>query len=704
MIPSLERDLAAHASDTLAYQFARAKLNAILGDIATASASLQDLLLRCNDSLPDDDFIFTNVLHIALLACQLDLAGRILNRRFRTDTWFRVMFDDCGPGDVHLLALRIDGRSSALFSINDQIRTVGRFDVVVGRWIAILRLFAAYYHHGLVETGDIRINLGDGGEIWGRPGLAFCDNRPDYFLIPDPYYLTTQGYKNIRVHFARTAVAWTERLPIAFWRGTSTGDPSRSNDWRLLPRIRLCEIGRKHRGIIDAGLSGIVQMDTKSQNEVVASGLLSSFVPAEDFNKFRYHIDIDGNTNSWPGLFQKLLTGSPVIKVDSPCGFRQWYYHLLKPWINFVPVAADMSDLVDKIGWLREHDDAARAIGEQGQALALSLEYERELQQAGRTIAAALRYFAGQPETELRFGPGRTENACLSDGWSSLPDGSATALGFESRLKLPRPVATGDFVLSLDVAPVAEPPVPVPQRVVVIANGDVLLDAKLAERQILHCPVSQRITEMDKTLSVTLLHPDAHVSASAEHPLDGRTLSIELYGVSLTAARVHAPQRHLSALADQKEDQSTSAVKHIPNYSMPGSALAKQLLTCHGTIVFSDRDSGQLRHGSPACSPANVFLVANSQTAYLVRRQPDGTQQPISVPPAEGASQTSRFAHDGEASSKTFHVMHAAGSVFGLVRAGLFLCAEIDGRVTLSRRQFGLWEQFQATETSAHAP
>ena len=50
------------------------------------------------------------------------------------------------------------------------------------------------------------------------------------------------------------------------------------------------------------------------------------YVPMTDFNKYKYQIDIDGNTNAWPGLFQKLLTGSPVLKVASPYGFRQWLY------------------------------------------------------------------------------------------------------------------------------------------------------------------------------------------------------------------------------------------------------------------------------------------------------------------------------------------------------------------------------------------
>ena len=121
------------------------------------------------------------------------------------------------------------------------------------------------------------------------------------------------------------------------------------------------------------------------------------FVPATEFAKFKYQIDIDGNTSSWPGLFQKLLTGSPVLKIASPLGYRQWYYDRLRPWSNFIPVYGDNvgSDGEDRMR--RRHDDAARRIGANGRALAMSLSYETEMRTAGRTIAAATRYFANKP-------------------------------------------------------------------------------------------------------------------------------------------------------------------------------------------------------------------------------------------------------------------------------------------------------------------
>ena len=43
-------------------------------------------------------------------------------------------------------------------------------------------------------------------------------------LIPDPYALGSHGYAAIRARFASEPLPpWEERLPIAIWRGSSTG-------------------------------------------------------------------------------------------------------------------------------------------------------------------------------------------------------------------------------------------------------------------------------------------------------------------------------------------------------------------------------------------------------------------------------------------------------------------------------------------------
>jgi Glycosyl transferase family 90 len=272
---------------------------------------------------------------------------------------------------------------NCIIGLNSQLRDPKQ-KVLRVRLMDSLSLLAACRN---VPNGSLWFNLHDIGEI---PGLAFCDTRAEFKLVPDHTYLASYGQRDLARHYLEHDIPWSERIPRALWRGTTTGVPA-GNSWRGLDRIALCELAAHHPDRFDAGITDIVQInDADEISAIRASGLMREFMPPSQFHRYRYQIDIDGNTNSWSGLFQKLLTGSAVMKVASRRGFRQWYYDRLVPWRNFVPVASDLSDLVDRHRWLVENDEAASNIGAAGRALALSMAPASELELARRTIIDTL--------------------------------------------------------------------------------------------------------------------------------------------------------------------------------------------------------------------------------------------------------------------------------------------------------------------------
>lgn len=287
-----------------------------------------------------DDNVFSKVLSIALNASDLDAASELVARQYGGITRFEFEFGDVWH--YELIRWEVIDKTRSKVVISSQFRN----ETVSHPYFSYtLQLLGLYCAKGLPEVGKVDINIGDHGYA---PGLAFSDGRPDYFLVPDPNFLLHKGYAALRCAFEANDIAWAQREPIAFWRGGTSGYPTDPVvGWRSLPRIRLCDIARDRPDLIDAGISHAVQ--TATDEQVRAAGYMRPRAPMEAFNKYKYQIDIDGNTNSWPGLFQKLLSGSPVLKVKSREGYRQWFYDRLKPWVNFVPVASDMSDLVDKI-------------------------------------------------------------------------------------------------------------------------------------------------------------------------------------------------------------------------------------------------------------------------------------------------------------------------------------------------------------------
>jgi hypothetical protein len=260
-----------------------------------------------------------------------------------------------------------------------------RLAFYAGRIAAVLPILEAAHEAGPLPSAAIPINLDDGPVV---RGIAFCSRDPSDVLIPDPVFVRRAGYKQVRDYWTSIPIPWHRRLPVVFWRGGTSGRWPDS-DWRSLPRIVLCEMVRT-TPLFDVGISHFAQLPDEAKDEVTQRGLHRAYIGEGSFNFYRYHIDIDGNTNSWPGLFIKLLSGGTVLKIGSPYGFRQWYYNRLVPWENYVPVQADMSDLIEKAEWLVANEAKALEIGMNGHKLADAMTYEAEIAIAGAAISRAL--------------------------------------------------------------------------------------------------------------------------------------------------------------------------------------------------------------------------------------------------------------------------------------------------------------------------
>ena len=204
-------------------------------------------------------------------------------------------------------------------------------------------------------------------------------------LIPDPYALGSNGYEQIRSQFLKRPLPpWKERLPLAFWRGASTGTPALTlkrleDNWRY----QLCSFSLEEPGLLDARMTAVVQgRDAKAtaqiQQHLTQKRLLAPHCPAWMFGLHRYLIEIDGNVNSW-GLLWKLLSGSCILKVDSPR--RQWYHHKLQAYVNMVPISADLSNLGEQLHWCQNNQEECEHIAAAGQNLA-----KKEVESLGQRV------------------------------------------------------------------------------------------------------------------------------------------------------------------------------------------------------------------------------------------------------------------------------------------------------------------------------
>ena len=78
-------------------------------------------------------------------------------------------------------------------------------------------------------------------------------------------------------------------------------------------------------------------------------------------------VSIDGDCASWGRTAQILWSDSVPIVVKSRC--QPLYANSWIPWVHFVPVKQDLTDLVEHIQWCKDNDDKAQEIAKNGRSL-----------------------------------------------------------------------------------------------------------------------------------------------------------------------------------------------------------------------------------------------------------------------------------------------------------------------------------------------
>ena len=255
-----------------------------------------------------------------------------------------------------------------------QFQTLTQYQIANYR--AVSRFAKAYKSLFLRTTHDIAFNLFlDDACVDLQDSVAFSPpHSRGNIAIVDPITINAHFYLSELSEIHKIYKSYSHRADMAYWRGAMTGlcdvDPHIEKDNYIdtiltnLPRVALARLSISNPGLLDAKITSCNQwlyeetIELKLQDEKI----LTPHDPfAANFNH-KYLIDIDGNSNSWPGFFMKLGSGSCVIKVESPNGFYQWYYKYLSPWKHYVPVGSSSEDLIEKISYLQRNQEKAEAI------------------------------------------------------------------------------------------------------------------------------------------------------------------------------------------------------------------------------------------------------------------------------------------------------------------------------------------------------
>jgi hypothetical protein len=203
------------------------------------------------------------------------------------------------------------------------------------------------------QHSDIPIPTNDD---WAR----VCRNEGKYFR------------KTEKRSYEMKGCDWDQKKPIAVFRGASTGA---GVTLITNPRLKVAHLSATTPPDVD-GLplldAGITEWNTRFRKTKESPYLqtidvkslpfstVSRLTPTEQAD-YKYLINIDGHVSAFR-LGLELNSGCCVLLVVSK--YKIWFRHLLKPFIHYVPVNGDLSDLIDKIKWCKANDDKCREIAQ----------------------------------------------------------------------------------------------------------------------------------------------------------------------------------------------------------------------------------------------------------------------------------------------------------------------------------------------------
>ena len=288
------------------------------------------------------------------------------------------------PSEADQVVLELDSTASKpwidveIVHAHKIIARVRRVDLKLGKRLQIqLRLAKqmAYLLAPRFSGQNIKLQLHDEDPGVGclRIDAAVGADLESSPLIPDPYCLGTNGYERFRKQLHTSPLpAWRDRLPVVFWRGSTTGSKEiTTNNLEDNLRYQLCRHSLSEPSRVDARFNQVVQCLnadslTKVQEQLRQQGLMGVTVGPWQASLHAWLIDIDGNVNSW-GLLWKLLSGCCVLRVSSHR--QQWFHKRMVPWTHMVPIAPDLSDLRERINWCIHNRRQCESIATAGQRL-----------------------------------------------------------------------------------------------------------------------------------------------------------------------------------------------------------------------------------------------------------------------------------------------------------------------------------------------
>jgi len=173
----------------------------------------------------------------------------------------------------------------------------------------------------------------------------------------------TEGCSSNAYYDEKWNKKWSSKKGMCIFRGSATGcGITVENN----PRLKAASIGLGHRDILDIGITDWNARAKKYMGrpiEIIDTSKLG-FKIANKINNieksnYKYILNIDGHVSAFR-LSSELSMNSVVLLVKSP--YKMWFSDWLEEYVHYVPVKADLSDMVSQVQWCIANDAKCEVI------------------------------------------------------------------------------------------------------------------------------------------------------------------------------------------------------------------------------------------------------------------------------------------------------------------------------------------------------
>lgn len=164
--------------------------------------------------------------------------------------------------------------------------------------------------------------------------------------------------------------AWEERSPTLFWRGGASGFDVPC----LRQKVVATLFGVPHTDCLITRWGG-----WENGKCIPDAHMTPHRVSLQDHMKHKYIPIIDGNCIASNHMWVFGSGAVPVMITHHDNDY--WFRAYIEPWVHYVPVSYDLSDLRKHVEWLVSHDEEAKMIARRALALSRHIftpEFQRE--------------------------------------------------------------------------------------------------------------------------------------------------------------------------------------------------------------------------------------------------------------------------------------------------------------------------------------